>query len=1163
MKFEKVTLDKYGAIESREIDLAGKPGLVVIHGPNEAGKSTLLSAIADLLYGVPHTSPHGAVFGNNQMQIGATLRLADGSALTLRRKKGRAAGSLVDGGGAPVSNERMDTLLAGTDRNRYEALFGLDHESLRLGGQQLLAADGEIGKLIVEAGGGLRALVAALKDLEAEADTLFSPTRSAKRRYYPALDAFTAADKAVKQGTTTREAYIKAKKTAAAAAEGLSDLRQQQLAAREAINRIARLLRVGPQLRMLSEHEIALAAFANIDDLPNGLASEVPEALIAMRNDAAVLAAAEETLEGLQVQVDQLVIASEIITAADEIEAAETLALHVEKARLDLPNRLTELSESKARLDRLRACLAAGVNEDLELRAPGRAAIDRVQALAAEEPRMRAALAAAQTHIGETKEALLATQQKQSDRQSAGYDKPSPISATDLNRLPALARDIASKRKQMADRRSAIDQQLQALGLGAADGLSRQLWPSVAQVRTEHDKHVAIEEEIRQLEGAHKISRARITQAEKRIAQLAVGAEPPTPTAVAGARSERDHAWAFIRTLYIDAADQTWARPPATDRQQHAATFESSRDAADQLVDRRGAEADRIAEIASAERDKVRAEEELEATTLRIDSLRQRAEAARLAWARSWPAPTEIEGDLKRLADLTATREALNADLLQLAASDNDVARLSAEADPLLELLAQAAILARQPTDESLSLVVRVQRAVAFLKAHDDHYGDFRRDADAIASLVGAAAKRQKEIDTLDGQLKAWAGLWSDAVAAIGLSGEVIIQVATETATEWAAAAGVFGEIRLTQTRIQRIQEDDKRLSAAMNGLRSRVGIDLPDDAVAAARTLKRSLVTANGRASQRDALLPQLEKAKLTLQSASRRAAASAVAVQDLAGRCRVSTEDLEAVAARIADRTKIRQQRDGLKQSVVTAGDGQSLEALTEQWMDQDVDALEGQRAELTDGIAQRDKELEAAIAAQQAADADLKAFIDDDSLNALLAERESASSEMREIVERYIEVTLAHKLLTAAIEKVRHEQQDPLLARASKLFATCTRGAFVGIETDVNEDGVPIVVGRRQSGEPATLAEMSDGTRDQLFLAFRLASIQHYAANAEAIPLVADDVLVHFDDERGLATLELLAEVGERTQVLLFTHHEGVARAAEALEVAGKAALVRLQA
>lgn len=62
---------------SREVDLASKPGLIIVYGPNEAGKSTLLNAIRDLLYGVPHTSPHGAVFGNDKIRISATLRLSN------------------------------------------------------------------------------------------------------------------------------------------------------------------------------------------------------------------------------------------------------------------------------------------------------------------------------------------------------------------------------------------------------------------------------------------------------------------------------------------------------------------------------------------------------------------------------------------------------------------------------------------------------------------------------------------------------------------------------------------------------------------------------------------------------------------------------------------------------------------------------------------------------------------------------------------------------------------------------------------------------------------------------------------------------------------------------------------------------------------------------
>jgi uncharacterized protein YhaN len=87
------------------------------------------------------------------------------------------------------------------------------------------------------------------------------------------------------------------------------------------------------------------------------------------------------------------------------------------------------------------------------------------------------------------------------------------------------------------------------------------------------------------------------------------------------------------------------------------------------------------------------------------------------------------------------------------------------------------------------------------------------------------------------------------------------------------------------------------------------------------------------------------------------------------------------------------------------------------------------------------------------------------------------------------------------------------------------------------------------------------MSDGTRDQLFLAFRLASLESYCRAAEPLPFVADDVLVHFDDERSRATLDLLAEFASVTQVLLFTHHAGVRDMGAALASEGRCGLVEI--
>ena len=78
------------------------------------------------------------------------------------------------------------------------------------------------------------------------------------------------------------------------------------------------------------------------------------------------------------------------------------------------------------------------------------------------------------------------------------------------------------------------------------------------------------------------------------------------------------------------------------------------------------------------------------------------------------------------------------------------------------------------------------------------------------------------------------------------------------------------------------------------------------------------------------------------------------------------------------------------------------------------------------------------------------------------------------------------------------------------------------------------------------------MSDGTRDQLFLALRIAGLETYVKDREPMPFVVDDILLNFDDARAMAALAVLGELAERTQVIYFTHH------AHHVELARKALL-----
>jgi len=148
--------------------------------------------------------------------------------------------------------------------------------------------------------------------------------------------------------------------------------------------------------------------------------------------------------------------------------------------------------------------------------------------------------------------------------------------------------------------------------------------------------------------------------------------------------------------------------------------------------------------------------------------------------------------------------------------------------------------------------------------------------------------------------------------------------------------------------------------------------------------------------------------------------------------------------------------------------------------------------------------------------------------------------AAARLSNLIAEYASARLSSSIISEAIETYQQRYQGPLLARASELFATITGGRFTKIATDFDED-MTILVGVRANGKRETVGNLSSGTRDQLFLALRLAAIESHVCNQEPMPVVVDDIVINFDDTSASATFKVLAELSKKTQVLFFTHHE----------------------
>jgi len=123
---------------------------------------------------------------------------------------------------------------------------------------------------------------------------------------------------------------------------------------------------------------------------------------------------------------------------------------------------------------------------------------------------------------------------------------------------------------------------------------------------------------------------------------------------------------------------------------------------------------------------------------------------------------------------------------------------------------------------------------------------------------------------------------------------------------------------------------------------------------------------------------------------------------------------------------------------------------------------------------------------------------------------------------------------------VERYRSEHQQPVLKRAGELFPRLTLHRYRGLKVGFDERDEPVLTCVAHTGGTVGVGALSDGTRDQLYLALRVASIERYFEGRPPLPLILDDALTHFDDARASAALEVLGELATKTQVLFFTHH-----------------------
>lgn len=108
-------------------------------------------------------------------------------------------------------------------------------------------------------------------------------------------------------------------------------------------------------------------------------------------------------------------------------------------------------------------------------------------------------------------------------------------------------------------------------------------------------------------------------------------------------------------------------------------------------------------------------------------------------------------------------------------------------------------------------------------------------------------------------------------------------------------------------------------------------------------------------------------------------------------------------------------------------------------------------------------------------------------------------------------------------------------PRMKRETDRIAKTLTGLYDNIGIDTESQGVVV---SSKKGEVIPVLHMSGGTIDQLYLALRLSLCSLLSKKGETLPIIFDEIFALFDEKRLMKAIDLIKEICNEKQVIIFT-------------------------
>ncbi len=1163
MRIDRLDLLAYGPFTEQSLDLAdGDYGLHLIYGDNEAGKSTSLRALIAWLFGIPARTNDNFLHSNSQLRIGGKLRLSDGTTIEFSRKKGNKDTILKYGTNEPLDDSILTPFLpAGIDENIFTKLWGIDHGRLIAGSHELLEQSGDLGHALFSAAVGTANLREVLTAMQNSADEIYKP-RGSIAVLNQAITNYKDAQKRIKDANLPVSDWKKLQEDLSETNVAIEKVDKNIEAKSKVKSRLERLNRVKGTLAQRRKFLEKIDELGQLNLLPEDFEEKRKTASENLQMGCETKERLETKLLRLNEEIESLNVRNDLLENEEAIMTLYKELGAVEKMLKDRPQQ-----DGNRRLLRNEAeMLLKSVRSDV--------ALDKADVLRPLLTKNKWIAGLAQKHslLVQNKEKTEASiKDIQDERKSLQNEINNNLkSDIDLKELKAViaavrkAGDVEQRlteaQKRAADENEACQDELSRLGrfTGTIDSVLKLALP-VSETLDQFEKECddLLEESQDTIRKKKEIEEEK-KQAEQDLKELLLQSDVPTIADLEASRDVRNAGWKLIKRKYIEQADIESELFEYALEDDLASTYEKKVQQADHISDRLRMDADQVVKRSELESTIATLQTRINVLLETLEKVKTRQNDFQSRWFTIWGplgievgTPREMKQWLLRVENLVkkiqtaksfSTNEKTLVDECKRLKQtiSNQISRFNRSIEAQEMSLEALISLCEQRVDE--------EEATRERRRHIEH---------TLNESEIRLKRTQDELKSVDTQLSVWLQDWSQAIDGLDLKADVHPEHATEKIDKLISFFDKFDKSEELRNRIYEMDQVEEKFEKMVFEFTDSIGFKRDvQEATTIAAQLNRDLnSTREARASlsklevQHKEIKQEIENSDITIKNAIEQLAI-------LRAQAKVETDkDLVTASEKSRNIRDLQINLERLEQELNRNGDGLSIENLEKEYEESVIDAIESELEIISNDLKELQKNRDDLRDHRQT----LQNEINSKDGSAIAAnaseEAEQYLSSIAANAEKYLRLQIAALILEQQIENYRKSNQAPVLARAGGLFSKLTLGSYAGLRDELDDSGKPILMGVHPDDKEVAVDSMSDGSRDQLYLALRLATLEQHLSKVEPMPFVVDDILIGFDDKRTRVCLEVLAELALSTQVLVFTHHRRVIELAEPIDAKAK--------